>query len=319
MSEAAADPERTHYRVRLWLAVIAIAACILAYVPLSGVSLSFWFYLMLWVTMASALNIMAGFTGYLPFGYVAFYGIGAYATAISVRMLGLPVWIGFVAAGVAGVLLSLLFAKTLVLRGIYFAIVSLALAVICRLVISHLPESVAGGSFGITLSASNSPAISYYAMLAVMIATLLTVTWLSQSRLGTALRAIRDDVDAAAVMGVSVGLARTKAWVLSALFAALTGGIEASYTNIVDAETAFNLQITTKAIIYATIGGLGTVIGPVIGTLAMVSVDDVIWQRFPVLNVFLLGAVIVALMLFLPRGVLGTLIWRKPRLRRWIF
>ncbi|KGF67893.1 branched-chain amino acid ABC transporter permease [Hoeflea sp. BAL378] len=244
--------------------------------------------------------------------------MGAYAAAVTVKMHGLPIWAGFIAAALAGVVLSLMFARTMVLRGIYFSIVSLALAVICRLLIAAMPEDVAGGSYGISLGFSN-PDGAYYAMLALMLATLLTVTWLAQSRLGMALRAIRDDPDTAETVGINIGTVRLKAWVLSAVIASMTGAIEAWYTSIVDTETAFNLLVSTKAVIFAVAGGLGTVIGPVVGTVVMLIVDDLIWQHFPVLNVFLLGLVIVLLMMFLPSGIVGSLIRRKPFLRRILF
>ena len=315
---AAASGAVVRARTAIWLVAVALCTIGLALVPAWGLSLSFWFYLALWVTLASGLNIMGGFTGYLPFGYVAFYGVGAYAMAISVRMLGLPLEAGLALAALVGLALSLLFARTLSLRGIYFSIVSLALAVICRLLIANLPDGVAGGSFGITLGLGR-PQVAYWVMLVLMAATLLAVTWLSQSRLGLALRAIRDDPETAEAMGIDIARARLKAWMLAATIAALTGAIEAWYTNIVDTETAFNLLVSTKTIIYAVAGGLGTVIGPVIGVIGMLAVDNLIWKNFPLLNVFFLGLVIVLLMLFLSRGVVGTLIWRLPRLRRYLF
>lgn len=305
-------------RTLLFLTTLAITAAILAFVPVWGGSLAFWFYLMLWITLASGLNIMAGFTGYLPFGYVAFYGIGAYATAVTVKMLAMPIWVGFIAAALAGGILSLLFARTMLLRGIYFSIVSLALAIICRLLIAGLPEEIAGGSYGIALPSSN-PVGAYYVMLGLLVITLLAVAWLAQSRFGLALRAIRDDPDTAQTIGVNVGYARLKAWVLSAVIASLTGAVEAWYTSIVDTETAFNLLVSTKAVIFAVVGGIGTVLGPIVGTIVMLIIDDLIWQNFPLLNVFLLGLIIVLLMMYMPSGIIGSLIRRKPFLRRILF
>ncbi|MBC7134700.1 MAG: branched-chain amino acid ABC transporter permease, partial [Oceanibaculum nanhaiense] len=209
-------------------------------------------------------------------------------------------------------------APTLKLKGIYFAIVSLGLAIICRLVIVNLPESWAGGSYGINLGLSISPVVTFYYMLAVMVAALLTITWLAQSRLGKALRAIRDDDQAAEVMGVNVVATRLKAWMLSALFGALAGGVEAWYTNIIDPESAFQFLVTAKTVIYAIAGGLGTVTGPVVGAIVMVWIDDLIWQRFPIFNLFLLGLAIILLILFLPRGIVGSIIQRKPSWRRYI-
>jgi branched-chain amino acid transport system permease protein len=254
----------------------------------------------------------------MPFGYVAFYGIGAFAAAILHKKLQVPILLALPLAGVAGVLLSLLLARTLRLNGIYFAIVSLALAIILRLVIANLPDEVAGGSYGINLGARSEPLKSFYAMLVIMLACLLTVTWLAQSRLGKALRAIRDDADAADTIGINVPRARLYGWILAALFPSLCGAVDAWYTNVVDPETSFNILITAKTIIYASAGGLGTLLGPVVGTLIMVWIDELVWQRFPLLNLLLLGLAIVLLIQFLPRGIVGALLRYRPRLRRYV-
>lgn len=320
MSTKATSVDAGVGRIRnvIWLSALVLLTVTLAVVPPLDGSLSFSFYLMLWITLATGINIIAGFTGYMPLGYVAFYGIGAFTTASLTAQAGWLVYFALPMAGVAGVLLSLILAPTLRLRGIYFAIISLALSIILRLIISNLPQSITGGSFGLNLGADSEPVLAFYAMLAVMLAAVLTAMWLTQSRLGKALRAIRDDPDAAESLGVDVPRSRLKAWVLSALFASLAGGVEAWYTNIVDPQTAFEFLITAKAIIYAIAGGLGTVVGPVAGAIVLVFLDDMIWQQFPVFNVFLLGLIIVILVLFLPRGLVGTLISVRPRLRRYI-
>src|SRR5215472_16140898 len=162
------DAHVARLRTWMWLAFCGALILGLALVPWVSRNISFWFYLMLWISMASAFNIISGFAGYLPFGYVAFYGIGAYVTAILVRKLDWPLALAIPLAGVAGVLLSLLFAKTLKLSGIYFAIVSLALGIICQILISNLPEEITGGSYGINLGGSPEPMHSFYAMLAVL-------------------------------------------------------------------------------------------------------------------------------------------------------
>jgi len=312
------DARIARARLLIWLAGSGALLVWLALVPLVSPNLSFWFYLMLWVSMASGFNIISGFTGYLPFGYVAFYGVGAYVTAILVRKLGWPVAVAIPLAGLAGVALSLIFAKTLKLSGIYFAIVSLALAIICQILISNLPEKITGGSYGINLGGTPQPVLSFYAMLAVTVLTLGSATAVAQSRLGMALKAIRDDAEAADALGVNVPRMRLYAWMLAALFPSLCGAVEAWYTNVVDSTTAFDTLITAKTVIYATMGGLGTVSGPLVGAVILFGVDDFIWQRFPVANLFLLGLVVVLLIQFMPRGVVGTLLRRKPLLRRYL-
>jgi branched-chain amino acid transport system permease protein len=290
----------------------------LALAPWLGGNLALHFYLMLWITMASAFNVSAGFSGYMPFGYVAFYGVGAFATAILVKKAGLAVLLALPVAGLAGVALALLFAPTLRLSGIYFGIVSLALAGICRLAISNMPDELTGGSFGLQLGSRAQPVLSYYAMLGVLVAALGTILWLSRSRLGKALRAVRDDAEAADIMGVNVPRVRLYGWLICALFPALCGGVEAWYTNVVDTETAFNTLITAKTAIYALAGGLGTVTGPIVGAIAMVWLDDLIWRRLPLINLLILGLATVALVLFFPRGIVGSLLRWRPQLRRFV-
>ncbi|MFK7966116.1 MAG: branched-chain amino acid ABC transporter permease [Burkholderiaceae bacterium] len=302
----------------LAMAIGAAVTIYFAVVPWLGLNVAFHFYLMLWITMASAFNVAAGFSGYMPFGFVAFYGIGAFTTAILVKSLGFPVLLALPFSGLAGVALGLLFAPTLRLSGIYFAIVSLALASICRLVITNMPEEITGGSFGLQLGSRAEPLQSFYVMMVVMLLALGTILWLSRSRLGKALRAVRDDAEAADMMGVNVARVRLYGWLIATLFPALCGGVEAWYTNIVDTETAFNTLVTAKTVIYAVAGGLGTVTGPIVGAFVMVWLDELIWREFPLLNLLILGLATILLVLFLPRGLVGTLLRWRPQWRRYI-
>ncbi|RYF60271.1 MAG: branched-chain amino acid ABC transporter permease [Comamonadaceae bacterium] len=305
-------------RLKIAAGFFLVIAFAFAAIPVLEANFSFAFYAMVWIVMASALNIMAGFTGYMPFGFVAFYGVGAYMTGICIKSFGLPVGAGILGAAVGAVILSVLFSPTLRLRGVYFGIVSLALASVCRLVVINLPSGLTGGSSGLILAASNDPRASYYTMLGLLVATLGFVLWLSGSRSGKLLRAIRDDPDAAEALGVNVRLERLKAWVMTAAFAGMVGGIEAWYTNVVDPEAAFNMLISAKSIVYAMAGGFGTVVGPVVGALALLGIDNLIWQRFPVLNMLLLGLLILGLITFAPHGLVGSAVKRWPALRRYI-
>lgn len=321
MSTTARDGDRLHeQRIYRGLALLlgVLVTVYFASVPKLGLNVAFHFYMMLFVTMATAFNVSSGFSGYMPFGYVAFYGVGAFTTAILVKKAGLSVLFALPAAGVAGVALSLLFAPTLRLSGIYFSIVSLALAAICRLTISNLPEELTGGSFGLQLGSRAEPVHAFYLMMAVMLVAIATVLWLSGSRLGKALRAVRDDAEAADMMGVNVGWVRLQGWMLAAFFPAVCGGVEAWYTNVVDTETAFNTLVTAKTVIYAVAGGLGTVTGPVVGAIAMSWLDELVWRRFPLINLLILGVAVMLLVLFLPRGIVGSMLRARPQWRRFI-
>lgn len=302
----------------IWYGLIAAVVIWCALVPVRDANLSFYFAFMMWAVLATGINFIAGFAGYMPFGYVAFYGIGAYATGVAVKILGVPVYLAVPLSGGVGVGLALLFAPTLRLSGVYFAIVSLALAIICQRVISLLPEEITGGSLGINIGVLTERSHGYYAMLLVLVGALLTASWLAESRLGKALKAIRDDAEAADAMGVNVARSRLYAWMLAAFFASLAGGVQAWFTGAFDTQTAFDVLITAKTVIYAMAGGLGTVLGPVVGTVVLVWVDELIWRSFPVLNNFLLGLIITLLILFAPRGLIGTLMRSYPRTRRYV-
>lgn len=297
-------------------AFIIPAIIFLILVPVLPVSISYFFYMLFWITMASAFNIIYGFVGYLPFGYVMFYGVGTYVTAVLWSRFQVPIPVGILASGAAGVFLSILFAPTLRLRGIYFAIVNFSCAMALRIVVANLPTEWSGGSFGITLSGAYKPTTSYYFLLVLMLVTIAVSLLISRSRLGIALRCIRDDEAAAAVMGINVPLSRLKAWMMAALFPSLAGGIEAWFTAIVDPDTSFNLMATAKTVVYAMFGGLGTIIGPIFGAIFMYGLDDFIWGRFPLLNLPILGFMIVFLILFLPRGVVGSVTQKWPQLRQ---
>lgn len=305
-------------RRAIWYGLIGLVVLWCASVPLMGGNLSFFFSLMMGATLATGLNFVAGFAGYMPFGYVAFYGVGAYATGIFVKLLGVPVYLAAPLGGGVGVLLALLFAPTLRLSGVYFAIVSLSLAIIMQRLVALMPEWLTGGSLGMNIGVLTDRVEGYYAMLIVLVLALLTASWLAESRLGRALKAIRDDAEAADAMGVNVVRTRLVAWLLAAFFGSLTGGVQAWFTGAFDSFTAFDVLITAKSVIYAMAGGLGTVLGPVVGTVVLVWVDEAVWRTFPALNSFLLGLVIALLILFAPRGLVGTLMQRFPRLRKYI-
>ncbi len=305
-------------RRTLWYGLVAIILIWCAVIPLTDGNLSLYFAMMMWVTMATGLNFIAGFAGYMPFGYVAFYGVGAYATGIAVKILDMSVYLAVPFAGVVGIVVGLLLAPTLRLAGIYFAIVSLSTAIICQRAIALMPEELTGGSLGLNLGVVTVREHGYYAMLFILIAALLTASWLARSRLGKALKAIRDDSEAADALGVNVPRTRLYAWLLAAIFPALVGGTQAWFTGALDPQTAFDVLITAKTVIYAMAGGFGTVLGPLVGTVFLVWVDELIWRSFPVLNNFLLGLIIAALILFAPRGIIGSAMRRYPWIRRYI-
>jgi branched-chain amino acid transport system permease protein len=300
------------------LIIIFVFVAFLSAVPLISVSTPYFFYMMFWITIATAFNIIYGFVGYLPFGYVMFYGVGTYVTSVLWSRFAVPIPIAILVSGVFGAFMAVFFAPTLKLKGIYFAIVNFSCAMVLRIVVANLPVKWSGGSYGISLSGAYKPLASYYLMLGLMVVSVFLALWLSRSRLGIAIRCIRDDEAAASVMGINVAQCRLKAWILAAIIPSLAGGIEAWFTGIIDPDTSFNMLFTAKAIVYSMFGGIGTISGPVIGTILMYGLDDYIWGWFPLLNLLVLGLMIIFLILFLPKGIMGTLKYKWPRLRQFI-
>lgn len=309
------DPQKL--KVRGWVVISVALFLLLSFVPAVS-STSYAFYMVMAIALASSFNYVAGLTGYMPFGYVAFYGLGSYTTGILVKTYDINIGVALISSGVIGLLAGLLLAPTLRLKSVYFGIVSLALAIVFKLSISLLPEEFAGGSMGIVLTSSSDPIPAYYCMLVLMLAALLIGSWLAHSRIGVALRAIRDDEEAAATMGVNVTRTRMWAWLAASIIPALAGGIEAWYSNAIDLESSFNLLITAKTIVYAMAGGLGFACGPLVGAVVLYVVDQLVWSYFPSLNLLFLGVIIMLMVIYFPRGIVGEFAFKYSKLRKYI-
>ncbi|WP_126428790.1 branched-chain amino acid ABC transporter permease [Brevibacillus marinus] len=297
------------------LSLLAAVVGLLLFVPVYDYKVSFIFYLLFWITMASSFNIIYGLTGYLPFGFVAFYGIGGYTTAFLVTKLHLSPLFAVLCAELMGALLALLFFPTLRLKGIYFAIVNFSCALALKTIISNLPEEIGGGSAGFSLTSVYNPAASFYSMLVLAILAVAAAFLVTRSTLGIALRSIKQDPFAAEVLGVHTTRMKLYAWLICAVFPAMAGAIDTWYTAIIDPETGFSIMITAKAVLYGMFGGFGTVAGPVLGTVVLYHIDDLVWAHFPTFDVFLLGLVLLLLVLFMPAGIVGAIHRRYPKSR----
>jgi branched-chain amino acid transport system permease protein len=191
------------------------------------------FNFIIYLILAQGVNVIYGFTGYLPFGYVGFFGAGAYGFSLPVmhfQMAALPALA--VAAG-AALLLALLLTPLLRLSGAYFAIANLAAAMAAFQIVSN-PNltDLTKGPYGVSLSGVFAPNVAYLAALAILALTLATVIFVRNSRFGLALQAIREDAVTAGMAGINVVRMRTLAWLLSALMAGLAGGVFAWYVSV---------------------------------------------------------------------------------------
>ncbi len=293
------------------LALVAVAALALVPFTLSPVIVQFGISTLLLAVLAQGWNIIGGFTGYASFGNSVFYGLGTYGTAVAMVQFHLPFWLGLaVGAAVAVAFALLLGLPVLRLRGHYFAITTLALSEAVAAIISNL--DIAGRNTGLILPLIRGDTMFYELSLGLMVLATLTVLWLSRSRFGFGLIAIREREDAAEVMGIPTTLYKTLAFGLAALFSALAGGIHAYWITFIDPASAFDISLNVRMIIMAVFGGAGTVIGPVVGAFLLSGVSEVLASYITGVASLFFGLVIIAAVVFTPRGVIDA-IRRLPR------
>lgn len=283
-----------------------------------GALLVFWFNLMQAIVLAQSLNLITGYTGYVDFGHVVFYGLGTYVAGIAIGQLALgipvPLWV-FVGPLLVVLIAVLVGMPALRLRGAYFAIAMLSFNEATRLVMLNLPRDFAGGAFGIPAPEIYDPHAAFYAMVALLVAVTLFTGWLAGSRFGVGLKAIRDDEGAAAVMGIGTTPYKLAAFGASAYFAAAAGTIDYWFVAHTSNELVFNTVVTVEMVAGVFLGGAGTVVGPVLGATILYLVRDFLWSRFPFLYLPMFGAVIAVVVLYVPRGIVGFVEDRVPALR----
>ncbi len=289
----------------LALPIVAVMAMLPAF--LSGYHVSFLIQVFMWIALAGSWNIISGFTGYVSFGHVAFFGIGTYTAALLITKAG---W-HWLPAGLAGCIPAMLLALVigypcLRLKGPYFAISMLGLNEVVRALVSYF-EGFTGGGSGISLPPIVATVPVYYAMGAVALTVPLVTYFIITSRFGLRLLAIREDELAAEVMGIDTARYKLYAFLLSAAFPGIVGGFYAWYASHVEPMSVFPLITTITMIIMCLFGGSGTVLGPVLGAVLLSIFQELVWARFLWVHQALLGALIVAVVLLMPRGILGIL------------
>lgn len=288
--------------------IVVLAAVVFSLLPNVYGNQSVLFDLMVYIALAQGVNVLYGFTGYLPFGYVGFFGMGAYGASLAMLTLHLPPLLAIVAGGILAMLLGLILSPLLRLSGAYFAIASLAASeAVYYLVSNPALQKVTYGPYGISLVNDFDPTASYFTMVVVLALSVALVLYLRRSRLGLALQAIRDDAVSAAMAGVDVVRERTIAWMLSAGLAGVVGAVFAWQISVFYPETVFSLSTSIFAIVFTLFGGIGTLLGPIFGTVVLYGMYNVIGISDPQYFQLIYGLLIVGLVLFLPDGVASLL------------
>ena len=315
------------------LALTAVLGALLALLPSllrEGFGQASVSYLSL-ATNALRLAVLAlswdilGRTGQLSLAHAAFYGAGAYTVAIALKVWGLSPWLALPLAGLVGALLALLLGSvTLRLRGIYFAIATLAFTEVLRAVVQQLPTSVAGGAAGLNIAALFRPAFvagemarwevaflrnqSYFWLYAaLLVLAVLASVLLGRARFRSAFTAIRTNEEVAAVMGVVAWRYKLLAFVLSSLLVGALGGLEGFRIGSVNPHETFAVSTTILALVTPIFGGLYTTLGPILGAGVLASVEELLKRNFSQGYLIGYGVVLVLSVLFMPRGLVGLL------------
>lgn len=303
--------------IRVLLTAAAIAAIALLPVLGDNYLLRLGTMFSMYAVMALSWNIIGGYTGYPSFATAAFFGLGAYTGAI-LQGTGVPMPLAWTAGCLAAaVFAAALGAAILHLKGHYFAIASLVVAEVL-LEITNSWTSLTGGGMGLNLpvlqmSVDAQARLFFWSMLAL--ATLaFAMNWLvSISKLGFALRCIRQNEDASAMVGVNTTFYKVVGFVLSAVAVGGAGAIYASWVFYIEPPDVFNVLISVKPIVIALLGGAGTVFGPAIGAAVFIAMEEWVWRSFLSIHAAVLGLLIVALIFVLPNGLLGLIPQRQAR------
>lgn len=288
------------------------------------------------IALASSWNLLSGFGGYTSFGHAGFFGLGAYVGSLLV-FYETASWISAtILAGLATTLVALIIGyPTLRLRGPYFAITMLGLTELARIIVTAWDSLTRGGN-GVFLPiirirppdttgslwnqfrslVTNNQ--NYYAMLLLAVVAVIVAYAVGTSRFGLELLAIRDDEVAAQSMGIATTRVKITAFALSAFFPGVAGAIYARQVGFIDPPFVFAIIWSIRSIATAILGGQGTILGPILGAVALTLVSERVWETDPNLYQVIFGGLIVLVVLFMPGGLISLLQWVGilPRSRR---
>jgi len=278
------------------------------------------------IALASSLNILLGYTGYVSFGHIVFFGLGGYVGFYLMSVHNLPLYVAVSAGALSAALLAFLLGKAILrLRGAYFALATIGVNEAARAFIKNFEPF--GGPIGMSLKfhvykaygGPNRALWVAYGSLALLTLLIVLVSFLVKtSRFGLGLMAIRENEDAAEVMGVVAPKAKTWAYVLSALFPGMVGVIFFFKNGNIEPGDAFVLHQSIETIVMVMLGGQGTVLGPLLGAAVYQRLRGIllVTPLFKNIQLAVAGVLLLLIVLFVPAGVVGWLRRRFPRLRR---
>jgi branched-chain amino acid transport system permease protein len=277
-------------------------------------------------TLASSLNILLGYTGYVSFGHIVFFGFGAYTGFYLMSVQGWPIYSAMAMAGLVPAILAFLLGKAILrLRGAYFALATIGVNEAARSFVKNFEPL--GGSVGMPLNfqiykdyggAAQALWLTFYLMIGVTLAVVIVSYLVRFSKFGLGLMAIRENEDAAEVMGVVAPDSKTWAYVISAIFPGIIGLLFFFKNATILPGDAFRLHLSIETIVMVMLGGAGTVLGPLLGGAGYQRLRGtlLVTPLFRNIQLVVAGVMLLVIILFIPAGIVGWLRDRFPRLRR---
>ena len=305
-------------RELLSIAAFGVAVALMPLFVSSGFVLNLVIMILYATLLGQAWNILAGFGGQFSFGHAVFFGTGAYAAAVLQVQLGWNAWAALPAAVAAGALVGAFIGGLSFrygLRGSYFALVTLAFAEVFRILANTFQFTGAGVGMMIPLgnSAANfqfaSSAGFLYAILGFTLAGFAITWWLKHSRFGAWLQAVRDNEESAAALGVNVFRVKLGAIMISGALMSAGGVFYTQYFRYIDSHIAYGPSVSIDALLAPIVGGMGTLAGPLLGAALLQGLGEVtrnLMGDAPGVSLVIYGAVLVAMVTFLPRGIIGA-------------
>lgn len=265
------------------------------------------FVTFIWVTTSVAWNLLGGFAGQVSFGFAVFYGIGAYTTALLTNA-GVSPFIAFLASSVTAALASLVVGlPTFRLRGPYFAIATIGISEAVRVVMTNLGFTGGASGYRIVEHRAFHQLEHYYSALLLAAVAVAISLAIAHAKFGLALRAIRQDEDAASDVGVNPYAYKLAAHALAAALTGIAGGVFARYAAFIHPQGVFGFETSVHILLMPVIGGIGTVWGPVAGGVIFGIVEEQLIASFPEIHLLLYGSLLILIVLAEPGGILGAL------------
>ena len=289
---------------------VFVLSLLLPLVAETGYALQILFRIYLFAALGLAWNLVGGYAGQLSLGHAAYFGAGAYGLALFSGKLGMSPWLAVLAGVVVALACALLIGGvSFRLRGPYFVLATIAFAEVLRLVAKNLP-AVTGGDVGVPVPAlfqGNVNRAFYWAAVVLTAIAFTTTVAISRARFGYYLMAIREDEDTA--LSVGIGAARNKlaSLLISAALTALAGSLYASLFLYVVPDQVLSIDVSNEIAIVAMLGGAGTVLGPIVGSVVLESAAELFKDIFKEAHLLIYGVLLVLVVLFLPEGIVGTL------------